>query len=1099
VEQTIKPSFKRVYPDEFKNAETKMLLERQKRAGVIEDTPDAAAKGAVGLALSGGGIRSATFCLGVLQALARISGTRPSTAASSTTAQAGALLRQVDYLSTASGGGYVGGFLGRMFTRARAGATGAPGGSTVAAIESELADRASAPNHWLRENGRYLSPNGAGDILLAGSAYLRNLISVHVVLGTFVLALFLALGLIRLGLAHGLGQEATAWVGHALPASLAKGPMLWWSPWLAVPVVLMLFLAVPFGWAYWFTQHQAPRSIGAPEAAVAFAGLLGGLLTAAQRGGSPLPMFGLSVLLVLAPLLRALRLWYRFGGTLTAQAALATACVVGVGGIIAIAVAALSEQRASTLLEPYTRLLLALLASIALALAIWGVGSWVVRCQISNLPHAERQLDGNNEISRARNTLSAGLKWTILAVVVTAAIGVVDSLGQTIYAIAAAKGFVNTFTHPFVLPPVAALVALIASAQKIALWFEKVLPGGRLKLRWEVVASGVACLLLLAYMSVFSVIAHGFLWAWQTPSGNPASHLRAAQQESRASESEPAPSLTIGGSGTAVVTLLAPGATSAKPCAKPQETSSPGSFSIPRIPENPEGPRQPLVATFAFAVVALLSLLFGRTFSFITLSSHHPLYSARLTRAYLGASNPERQKGNDRASVTEVLPGDDIDICDYHPEHVGGPLHIVNVTLNETVLGRSNIEHRDRKGLSLAIGPAGVSVGVDNHATCETTTRPDRDVLASLLQASTKLLQQLHTGTPGPTSASEAARTRAPGSSPGKVPWIKPIPTEDGCNILGIDPNGHAVEGLSLGSWLGASGAAFTTGLGARTSLGLSLLLGLANVRIGRWWDAGVSPEDRAKAVAGQTLRGFGAWKWGRAFNAVLPVHSYLFDELLARFHGPFRRHWYLSDGGHFENTGCYELIRRRVPVIVVCDCGADPDYYFADIANLVRKARTDFGAEIEFVAPETIPGRGPKPDASRPQRVAPLDSVRPRPTKDGEVPASAQAHFALAKVTYSGAGTGEPYVGSVLLVLKPTLTGDEPEDVLHYSRTHTAFPQETTADQYFDEAQWESYRKLGEHIATAVLEETGISFDTLFDTLAALKKKPVQPSSSSG
>ena len=58
----------------------------------------------VGLALSGGGIRSATFNLGVLQALAKLK-----------------ILRHVDYLSTVSGGGYIGGWLSAMIHRAKHG------------------------------------------------------------------------------------------------------------------------------------------------------------------------------------------------------------------------------------------------------------------------------------------------------------------------------------------------------------------------------------------------------------------------------------------------------------------------------------------------------------------------------------------------------------------------------------------------------------------------------------------------------------------------------------------------------------------------------------------------------------------------------------------------------------------------------------------------------------------------------------------------------------------------------------------------------------------------------------------------------------------
>ncbi len=79
-------------------------------------------------------------------------------------------------------------------------------------------------------------------------------------------------------------------------------------------------------------------------------------------------------------------------------------------------------------------------------------------------------------------------------------------------------------------------------------------------------------------------------------------------------------------------------------------------------------------------------------------------------------------------------------------------------------------------------------------------------------------------------------------------------------------------------------------------------------------------------------------------------------------------------------------------------------------------------------------------------------------------------AHAALAKITYAKDRNGKVESGC-MIVIKPTLTGDEPADVLHYHGDHPSFPHESTADQWFDEAQWESYRKLGEHIATRLFE----------------------------
>jgi len=73
--------------------------------------------------------------------------------------------------------------------------------------------------------------------------------------------------------------------------------------------------------------------------------------------------------------------------------------------------------------------------------------------------------------------------------------------------------------------------------------------------------------------------------------------------------------------------------------------------------------------------------------------------------------------------------------------------------------------------------------------------------------------------------------------------------------------------------------------------------------------------------------------------------------------------------------------------------------------------------------------------------------------------------HAALFRVKY-GAGKRD----SVLLYVKASLSGDEPSDVQQYHAEHSAFPHESTADQFFGEAQWESYRRLGEHIGDAVL-----------------------------
>ena len=139
----------------------------------------------------------------------------------------------------------------------------------------------------------------------------------------------------------------------------------------------------------------------------------------------------------------------------------------------------------------------------------------------------------------------------------------------------------------------------------------------------------------------------------------------------------------------------------------------------------------------------------------------------------------------------------------------------------------------------------------------------------------------------------------------------------------------------------------------------------------------------------------------------------------------------HLSDGGHFENLGLYELVRRHCRFIVVSDCGADPEYKFDDLGNAMRRIREDFGVEIEVDVTPLIPG----PEGRAAQ------------------------HMVVGTVHYD-----KEFDQGLLFLFKPNLLGEEPDDIQQYRRRNTAFPQEPTSDQFYDEAQWESYRRLGEH-----------------------------------
>ncbi len=162
-----------------------------------------------------------------------------------------------------------------------------------------------------------------------------------------------------------------------------------------------------------------------------------------------------------------------------------------------------------------------------------------------------------------------------------------------------------------------------------------------------------------------------------------------------------------------------------------------------------------------------------------------------------------------------------------------------------------------------------------------------------------------------------------------------------------------------------------------------------------------------------------------------------------------------LSDGGHFENLGIYELIRRHLKLIVVCDAGADPDFQFGDLANAIEKVRTDFGVCIVFeegLSP-LIPSTHKECNHKDPKQIPYAD-----------------AGYVRATIKYPGAKSSAEY--GTLILIKTTYVRNLPEDLLGYKKAHPAFPDESTADQFFDEKQFEAYRVLGFHLGRQMVTD---------------------------
>lgn len=163
-----------------------------------------------------------------------------------------------------------------------------------------------------------------------------------------------------------------------------------------------------------------------------------------------------------------------------------------------------------------------------------------------------------------------------------------------------------------------------------------------------------------------------------------------------------------------------------------------------------------------------------------------------------------------------------------------------------------------------------------------------------------------------------------------------------------------------------------------------------------------------------------------------------------------------LSDGGHFENLGLYELLRRRLKLIIVCDGAADPSYTFSDLANAIEKAWVDFGAIVKIDC-EQLQAMTPQPGDN--------DKGNPK------APKFAEKGYLIARIDYDTAKGSDEDKG-ILIYLPTTFIHGLGADLYGYRQAHHEFPDEPTSDQFFDEKQFEAYRELGFQLAWRMLED---------------------------
>ena len=374
---------------------------------------------------------------------------------------------------------------------------------------------------------------------------------------------------------------------------------------------------------------------------------------------------------------------------------------------------------------------------------------------------------------------------------------------------------------------------------------------------------------------------------------------------------------------------------------------------------------QGFIAAALFLIIAIAAMKID-----VNRFSMHGVYRNRLVRAFLGGARASRAVD----PFTDFDPADNRRVSELRAQKNGRRVlyPVINVTLN--LVGGQNLAWQERKASSFIITP---------------------------FYCGSAILGDKITG---------AATANSPQKWTGAY-----VETKDyGSNEPDLD---RETTGISLGTAITISGAAASPSMGYNSSPATAFLMTLFNVRLGAWLANPAAEIPKAEVQAGPT-------------SALKPLLTEALGLTDAKSDNV-----YLSDGGHFDNLGIYEMIRRRCRYILVVDADQDENFDFGDLARSVRFAAIDLNAKIEFTSIKMVP-----------MQEAKEDSVT----------------FAVGQITYAES----PAERSVLVYLKPTyFYQTAPIDVRSYGTTSPTFPHETTLDQWFGEAQFESYRRLGEYL----------------------------------
>ena len=277
---------------------------------------------------------------------------------------------------------------------------------------------------------------------------------------------------------------------------------------------------------------------------------------------------------------------------------------------------------------------------------------------------------------------------------------------------------------------------------------------------------------------------------------------------------------------------------------------------------------------------------------------------------------------------------------------------------------------------------------------------------------------------------------------------------------------GDRARDLTLPAAVAMSGAAISPSMGKMTRRPLTFLLALANVRLGVWLpNPRRMKECQKEATTASQPEQPGAIRRrriatvGQKVIGLTPRAYYLVKELLGR-NSLDDKYLYVTDGGHYENLGLVELLRRGCTVIYCFDAAGDRVDTFNTLGSAIEIARVDLNVEVQL---DPAAAFLPVKEGVKTSRWSTAPKLSPKDHLVGDV-----VYRRPDGSTVRGA----------IVYAKAAVVADAPWDVRAFQERNPVFPNHSTALQLFDEATFEAYRALGEFTARRAAGELATYLD---------------------